>query len=368
MNVLIASANLKVGGAQRVAANIAKYAPSDYHFVYQVFNSDDGAYEKELVRLGHTIVCTPSPQGSFFQYVKSTAVLIRKEHIDIIHSHNMYANGILVFIAWILGVRGRISHSHTSKDEAKKTTARSAYKALMRQMIRWFATDYCACGIDAGRELYGRKWFEKHGTLIKNGIDIAKYRYNPENSEEIRSRYHLVGKFVIGHVGHYAAVKNQIYLLELLPAILKKQPNTVLIMFGEGDMKETLAERIRSLGLENSAILAGNTNEVHKVLSAFDIFVFPSLFEGTPLALIEAQANSLPCIASSNISADAILTDYVQQIPLEDREAWIREILNASRDARYSGPEQLAKCYETVEQSMKSVYRIYNKYERLTHG
>ena len=368
MNILIASANLKVGGAQRVAANIAKYAPPDYRFVYQVFSSEGGAYEEDIIRRGDKIVYSPSPQSNLFQYIKSTASIIRKERIDIVHSHNMYANGILIFIAWILGVHGRISHSHTSKDEVPKTTARRLYKAFMRHLIRLFGTDYCACGIDAGRELYGQKWFDKHGTLIKNGIDIEKYRFSPEYSAESRTRYHLEEKFVIGHVGHYAAVKNQLFLLELLPAILRKRPNAALVMFGEGEMREALAEKIQSLGLEDSAILAGNTNEVHKVLSAFDVFVFPSLFEGTPLALIEAQANSLPCIASTNISPDAILSDYVQQISLENRDAWIQGILSASRDSRNSGPDQLLKCYETVEQSMKSIYRIYKRYERKTHG
>ena len=351
-----------------MAANIAKYAPPDYHFVYQVFSSDGGAYETDIIKRGDKIICSPSPQSNLFQYIKSTASIIRKERIDIVHSHNMYANGILIFAAWILGVPGRVSHSHTSKDEVPVTAARRLYKSFMRHLIRRFGTDYCACGVEAGRELYGQKWFNKYGTLIKNGIEIDEYRFNPVYSKEIRSRFHLEGKFIIGHVGHYAAVKNQLFLLDLLPAILKKQPDAVLIMFGEGDMRKTLEDHIHALGLEDSAILAGNTNEVCKVLSAFDVFVFPSLFEGTPLALIEAQANSLPCIASTNISSDAILTDYVRQIPLENKDAWIREILNATRDARDSGPEQLLKDYETVEQSMKSIYQIYEKYERKTHG
>ena len=354
---------MKVGGAQRVAANIAEYAPDHFHFYYQVFGDGVGEYEPELISQGHRIVRTPSPQTSILGYIISTARLIREEQIDIVHSHNMFASGILMFLAWVLGVPGRITHSHTSKDEAFPSKLRMLYKKYMRHLIRRFSTDYIACGYDAGKELYGEDWFREKGVIIKNGIDIKAFRYNPSYAQEIRDRYHLNGKFVLGHVGHYAAVKNQSFLLELLPTILETRPKTALIMFGEGEERASLAAKITSLRLEENAVLAGNSNEIHKVLSAFDVFLFPSLFEGTPLALIEAQANSLPCIVSDTIPKDAILTDFVRQVPLDDPSAWIREILGASRKKDCSGTTQLLKSYETVEESMQSIYRIYRKYE-----
>ncbi len=364
MNILIASANLKVGGAQRVAANIAKYAPDDFQFFNQVFEDEGGEYQSIITAKGHKIGRTPAPQTSILRYIISTAKVIRKEQIDVVHSHNMYASGLLMFIAWFLGVPGRISHSHTSKDEVKPSFFRMLYKKYMRHLIRFFSTDYIACGFDAGKELYGEHWFRKRGIIVNNGIDIEAYRFDAAFAQEMRSRYHLEGKFVLGHVGHYAAVKNQSFLLSLLPAILEKRPETMLIMFGEGDGRESLARIIRERKLEDHAVLAGNSNEINKVLSAFDVFLFPSLFEGTPLALIEAQANSLPCIVSSNIPPDAILTNLVRQIPLDDPSAWIREILCASRDTNCSGAAQLMENYETVEKSMQSIYSIYRKYER----
>ena len=264
--------------------------------------------------------------------------------------------------AWLARAHGRICHSHTAKDGAPQTLQRRLYKALMRLLIRCFSTEYWACGIEAGKELYGSRWFKRHGKVIQNGIAFSDYQYRKESAEEIRQRYGLEGKFVIGHVGHYVSVKNQAFLISLMPEVVKKRPNAILLMFGEGEDRGYLSTLIHANGLEERVRLMGNVRDICKVLSSFDLFVFPSLYEGTPIALIEAQANGLPCLISDCIPDDACQTELIHRLPLEEKKKWIHAIAFMQREADSTAPSTVEEHYESVEHCMACMYRAFMKY------
>ena len=362
VNVLEICAKLNIGGAQLVAANISRYAPEDIKVNYLVFGDEIGDYEEEIVARGDHIIHHEPPRGKALSFLRDLTELMKKEKYDVVHCHTMFSSGVCMLAAKRAGVPGRICHSHTAKDDAPRTFKRKIYRRLMRWLMHSCSTDYLACGIDAGRELYGRKWFDHHGKVIKNGIDVGRFRFSETTAHEMRKQYGLEGKFVIGHVGHYVAVKNQSFLLTLLPQIQRIQPNAVLLMFGEGTDREKLEELIKENHLESTAKLMGNTRDVNQVLSAFDIFVFPSLFEGTPLALIEAQANGLPCVISDNIPKDACLTRLIKRIPLDNRNDWIEAITTAKRDFDTDWAEEISRGYETVDSSMNELYKMFSQY------
>lgn len=364
IKVLEVCAKLNIGGAQLVGANIAKYAPEDLWFCYIVFGDEVGEYESDILARGNRILHIPSPQNRLWAFFWTMVRLMRKERFDAVHCHTMYSSGVVMLAALVAGVRIRISHSHTAKDSARQSLPRKLYKSVMRFLARRCATDCWACGVDAGRELYGAKWFDRHGTVIQNGIAFSDYQYQKQNADEIRAQYGLDGKFVIGHVGHYVNVKNQAFLIDLMPEVLKEKANALLLLFGEGEDREKLAAQIRDRGLEQSVRLMGNVRNIHKVLSAFDLFVFPSLFEGTPIALIEAQANGLPCLISDRIPDDACRTELIRRLSLDEPEAWVRAILSTRRDPGTRAPEALRMCYDSIEQSMERMYLVFQRGSR----
>ena len=365
MKVLEIVADLKIGGAQRVAANIAKYAPEGMRFTYLVFGSEIGDYEAELRAEGHEIVHVSSPKKSRLAFSKALMHQLKSGRYDVVHCHTMYSCGLVMFIAKLMGVPGRISHSHTAKDQAgNRSSFRSAYKRLMQGLIWFCGTDYLACGTDAGAELYGTVRFQKKGVVIKNGIDTAAYRYSARNRTAARNALGLQNEFIIGHVGHYEAVKNQKFLIQLMPKLLNTRKDAMLLMYGGGSQRQELENEITALGLNEHARVMGNANNIPEVLSAFDVFAFPSLFEGTPLALLEAQANGVPCVISDCIPEDACVTDLIKKLPLDNHDAWIQTILNSKRDEKKDYTGVLHSQYEDIHDSMKQLYGVFSKYEK----
>lgn len=361
--ILELCSQLNIGGAQAVAAAIGRLAPASIQVDYLVFGDQVGDYESELKARGCRIHHWPAPSGGQLRFIRKLTALLRRERYDAIHCHNMFSCGTAMLAAFLAGVPCRISHSHTTREECADTLTRRLYRWAMRRLIRLFSTEYFACGVAAGNTLYGEGWFRRRGTVIPNGIDTAAYAFSPENRKTIRAGLGVENAFIIGHVGHYVAVKNQRFLIDLMPRLLEQRPDATLLLYGEGDDRAMLAERIAELGLGDRVRLMGNVRNICQILSAFDVFAFPSLFEGTPLALLEAQANGLPCIISDAIPGDAIVTANVRPIPLDDAR-WIPALAAAERTSLEDQSHILLEKYESIHDSMARIYAVVERYKK----
>lgn len=364
MKVLEICAKLNIGGAQAVAANIARYADESFKFTYAVFGEEVGEYEAEVKRKGNEILHIPAPPNGQLRFLANLLRIMRRGKFDAVHCHTMYSCGTVMLAAKLCGIPRRVSHSHTAKDEAKQSFSRKAYKRFMRFLMKTCGNVFLACGVDAGNELYGEDWFSAHGEVIKNGIDISRYVYSSDSAEAIRKKYNISDAFVVGHVGHYVNVKNQAFLIEMMLEIRKRKPKAVLLMFGEGADRGRLEALIREKHAEDYARLMGNVNNINEVLSSFDVFAFPSLYEGTPLSLIEAQANGVPCIISDTIPGDACLTDLIIKLPLSDTKSWVEAILTAKRDNSKEYNSAVREQYEDVKSSMERLYEVLAENKR----
>ena len=320
--ILVISAGLHIGGAERVAANISKYAPDDdFEFHYLVFEGYENVYGPEIQEKGGKIFTFAPPCNDYIKYLRSIIQLMREQRYTAVHSHTMFNSGLNMLAAWMAGVPVRITHSHTTKTERRVSFAQKAYECAMRWIINQLSTDYFACGVEAGNWLFGKKKFERQGFVIKNGIETNRFIWSPENRNKIRMQYGLDNAFVIGHTGSMVKVKNQEYLIELMPLIQKICPNAILMLVGGGDEDECtrLKEVAKKYGVNENVIFVGAVHNVNEYLSAFDVFAFPSLREGTPLSLIEAQANGVPCVVSTNVPSDVFLTDLISVVPLAEK-------------------------------------------------
>lgn len=361
--VLVIIGSLKIGGQEKVGKEIGIHIDRNkYEIHYLVFDENKEAYEQELNKAGIQVFHFPEPSRGYIQYLKNLAELLKDNSYDIVHAHTMFNCGWAMLLSWCMKVPCRISHSHSIKmaDHHYSILAK-AYQFVMQKLIHIFGTEFIGCGKAAGEWLFGKKFFEKHGKVIYNGIDTQKFRFSSRTRDEMRKQLNLEKQFVIGHVGHFMKVKNQQFLISLMPGILERRPEAVLLLLGDGELKEENREYCKELGIEDKVIMAGNVSNVADYLCAMDVFVFPSLYEGMPLSVIEVQCNGLPCIISDAVPEDVFLTDLITAIGLnEPKQRWIDEICRTSRKNEESYGDKMMQSGFDKRVMLKRIYSIYD--------
>lgn len=361
-NVLIIIGKLVVGGAEKVGRDIGYYADKEkFSITYIVFEQEKGIYEEELEEQGCTIYHFDPPHRGYLKFCMRLSRVIRERHIDIVHSHTMFNSGLVTMIARWNRVPIRITHSHSIKGPEHRGFIKNSYEKMMRRSILLNSTKLVACGKSAGEWLYGKNIFHDKGILIYNGIHLESYRFSSEIRNSIREHLGLKEAFIIGHVGHLAFVKNQLFIINLLPEIIKEKPEAVFMMVGDGNDRSILLEAAQKLGVEKHVVFTGNVNNVGDYMSAMDVFVFPSLYEGMPLALVEAQTNGLPCVISNRIPKDVFVTDLLCDLSLENHEKqWVQTITGMERNR---SDQYWSKMYELGFDTSVMLRKIYQLYE-----
>ena len=184
------------------------------------------------------------------------------------------------------------------------------------------------CGEESGKWLYGEK-NKSRFIMLNNAIDAASYTYDLSKREELRRQLGLADKLVIGHVGRFNPQKNHPFLLDIFAALLKKESNAVLLLVGGGVGMSKMQEKVQELGIAEHVRFLGVRSDVADLMQAMDVFVLPSLYEGLPVTMVEAQAAGLPCIISDKVPPECILTEgLVDVMPLSASPgAWAEKIL-----------------------------------------
>ncbi len=359
--ILQIAAHLTIGGAEKVCRDIGLYAnPEEYETHYVIFDDDIGDFGKEVEAKGCKIFKFREPSENYGEYFKALKDLMSKYPYTAVHAHTMFSIGWVMLAAKQMKIPVRVSHAHSALIDGNGFV-KTVYESIMRNLILSCSTDLVACGEKAGIRLYGEKAYKKRGNLILNGIDTDLFAFSQEKRDKIRDKFNINSNFVLGHTGRLAEVKNQIFLLKLMPDILKRRPDAVLMLVGDGDDREMLESTAKELKIQDKVIFAGNSTNVQDYLSAMDVFVFPSLYEGLPLSILEVQANGLPCVISDTVPPDVFLTDLIHPVSLKNDSSnkWIEEILNVTRNNVTDYPLQLKNAGFDIHTAMKKVYEIY---------
>ena len=303
--VLHVIATLNHGGAENVAVNFFRLVDKDkFSCDYLIYVNENRDYEKEINQLGGKVYCITSPRKNYIKWRKEFKTFLKNNGpYDIVHSHNLFHSADVLKIAKQMGIKRRIAHAHTTSSSVNIIILKKIYDYIQRRKLLKYATDFVACGEDAGYYLFG-KYFSQKGMVINNDIDLKKFKYKKEIREKYRELLGVQDKYVILNVGRLLPVKNQIFLIELMKEIIKEYKDVVLLIVGDGILKEEIQHKINSYHLQKNIFLLGNRDDVSNILNAADVFVMPSLFEGLPLATIEAQANGLPVVLSNTISKE----------------------------------------------------------------
>lgn len=295
-------------------------------------------YEEEILSMGGRIYhITPLTLTSMRGYLRDIQRFL-KEHREykIVHSHNSSKSVFPLRIAKKTGIPVRISHSH-NLFIGNAGSPKEMLRKFLRKPLRKVSNFNFACSKEAAIWLYGEDfWKQQRVQVLKNAIDVKKFSYQEEIRKEYRQKFGLEDKFVIGHVGRFDPQKNHAFLLDIFMEILRKKENTRLVLVGEGKLCPEIKEKAGKLGIQDKIIYTGLREDVPALMQMMDAFVFPSLFEGLGIVLIEAQTAGLPCFASKSvIPEEAAVTDLVEFISLEQSaRSWADKILQVQNQQK----------------------------------
>lgn len=312
-------------------------------FDFITHDISDNSYEKEIIELGGRIYKLPPFSFGTLKNIRNLykEILIKNKY-KIVHCNMANAAFIYLRIAEKLNVPVRILHSH--QDKAADTFSHVLRNIPLIALGKKYSNVNLACSKQAAEFLFSGK--EYH--IINNAIDYDKYKYNKEIRSKVRKELKLENSFVIGNTGRLCDQKNQSFLIEIFNSILNIKSNSILMIVGEGEKRVELMELAERKGIRDKVLFLGSRDDIDEVLQAMDVFVFPSIYEGLGISLLEAQASGLKSFCSDTIPKDADISKELVYISLEKTaDDWAKSILsNIKPNATRSDIHSLAKDYD----------------------
>ena len=315
-------------------------------------NHPNNKYRLAIEKRGGELHALPRLFSSPFKYLRELSKLVSKNKYDIVHVHGNSSTMILdIFGVMLGGCIKVITHCHSTG---------SSYVYLHRifkPLLNILVSSKIACGNEAGKWLYGKSKFH----ILANGVDVEKFRFNINVRERVRRDLGIApDSFVLGHIGEINENKNQTFIIDILSQ-LSSYGNYKLVLVGEGPDRNSIESNIEALGLTSRVILTGGINNPQDYLSAFDLMVMPSKFEGLPLTLVEAQASGLQCVISDTITTEVDLTGNVSFVPLYNgAQHWADVIRNIEPIDRVNQADK------NIRSITEKGYNIISSAQRLT--
>lgn len=355
------------GGAEAMVMNYYRSIDrTKVQFDFMVHREQRGEYEDEIEKLGGKVYrMRPIRPGSFHKYEKELDDFFTQHpEYKIIHC-NCSELGYYAFkVAKKHNVAVRICHAHSapSVDKGFMEKAKSIFRNYFKKGIRPLTTDMFVCSTVAGDWLFGKE-NESRFVMMNNAIDTKKYIQNDAVKERIRKKYNLENKYVIGHVGRFVTAKNHPFILQVFNEVQKKCENARLLLVGKYDTQigNDFIKKAEELGIKDKIVFTGVVDNVNEMLQSMDLFLFPSLYEGLPVSVIEAQAAGLKCVVSNTITSQCIVTDNVKVMSLEtDAEKWADEILKYKDGYTHEDTsKQIADAHFDIEENAKWLQNFY---------
>ena len=252
-----------------------------------------------------------------------------KEHqgeYQVVHVHIPNAAFVVLKSAKKYQIPGRVIHAHNSRGADGKIKKVRNY--ILNKWGIFYANQYFTCSESAGAYLFGKKFLDKV-CVIPNAINLAEYEFSLDCRERMRKELHIQGdELVIGHVGRFSEQKNHKFLIDTVKCLNEKKIKFKLLLLGDGELQSKIVKQVEGDGIQKRVIFAGVVSNVKEYMDAMDIFVLPSLYEGLPCVSVEAQANGLPCLISSNVTKEVKLSEKVRFLGIDNPEQWAKAISN----------------------------------------
>lgn len=359
IQVLQIVGSLNMGGIENFVVNLYRNIDRTVlQFDFLIYDKPNGKnFYEEVEKLGAKIYYVPSKKDGFKKNFEAIKTVVKQNGYQIVwkHTDNCFA-GLDVLAAKAGGAERLILHSHSTNCSGLQ----KVLHYVCRPIVNGVATDRFACGEEAGQWLFGRKKF----VPIANGINVMRYRFCSETRVAYRQNLKVEDKLVVGNIGRFGPEKNHTFMIDIFKEICSRKDNAVLLLIGEGEQQGSIREKVAKLGLDDKVLFLNTRMDVPEIMQAMDVFCMPSLYEGLPVVLIEAQAAGLPCVVSDVITREVDVTgnlrfiglnesvqtwgDVIEHIPDIDRAKMAERVKKAGYDARDIALEiqQILECAE----------------------
>jgi len=361
------------GGAENMIMNYYRNMDrSKVQFDFLLHRQEMGAFDQEIESLGGKIYRIPaiSPKN-YIRYKRALSHFFDKyPEYQIVHSHLNALSSFVLKEAKTRNIPVRIAHSHLAVEPFAikkvfapntdvKATIKDSIQSLIRKKVRRYATHFFACGEKAGDWLYGVE-NRAQVEIINNAIDSKKFIYDRESEKVVRKELDLEGKRVIGHVGRFNEQKNHFFLIEIFEKVVNALPNSCLVLIGDGNLKPKIEERVKELDIKDSVMFLGLQDNIPRLLQTFDLFLFPSLYEGLPVTLIEAQASGIPIVASNTITSEVDITGLLTFCSLNDTaQYWAEKVVKNIDHTRENTHQRIVNGKYDIAENAKKLQEFY---------
>jgi glycosyltransferase involved in cell wall biosynthesis len=352
-----------VAGVDSVVMNYYRNInKNEIQFDFFMDGIEASPYDEEIKNLGGRVYKLPAYTDSIKKNLDAFRKILNENDYKIVHCHMNTLSVFWLSVAKQEGVPIRIAHSHSTASKGGGEGIRNFVKYCLKTTCRIYPTHYCACSNYAGEWLFGKNWDTRtDAKVVRNAIDISRFRYNDAVRTHMRNEMDLSNRFVVGHVGRFVFQKNHEFLLKIFAEVRKLRPEAVLLLVGDGPLRNETEKQADDLQLGESVRFLGIRHDIQALMQAMDVFLLPSRYEGLPVVGVEAQAAGLACIFSSNISSEAVLTTTCKMLDLKSsisdwahtviseckensREKYAVELREKGYDIRHEA-EQLASYY-----------------------
>lgn len=336
IRVLIITGAMDVGGIENQLMHLLRKADRSRFQIDFTTTMEHPFYKDEIEQLGGRCIWIPETEGiHFYRQCHALYRIMKEGHYDIVHSHELFHSGMVLLTAKLAGVSHRFVHAHNWSDgdgTGRQSVVRRCYNWLMRRWILRYATDFCACSTYAGEFLYGKETTkQKNYHLIFNSVDTSKFieKYDQVESGEFCED----GWINVIQIGRFTVVKNQLFTAKIAEELKKRGRKIRILCAGnngneyEQQVRSVIAER----GLEEHMRLLGVRKDIDVLARKASAFLLPSLYEGMPLVMIEAQASGLPCVTADTYSREVDFgIGYVDWLTLEQSAAQWADAVEAA--------------------------------------
>jgi len=299
----------------------AKLAHDRFTFDFMLNEDVDAETRAYIEGNGSKIFVMPELKVvNIFRYIKELSLFYKKHDYKIIHGH--VANSAVFYLGIARNVPLKIIHSQNAGGSVILT--KRIRNWILTRFIKIVANRYVACSKEAAEFLFGKK---NNATILSNAIEVEEFSFKPEKRETIRNALDLENALIIGHVGRFCVEKNHSFLIDVFSQINEKYTNAVLMLIGDGELFDNIQRKAVANAAHDNILFMGKVDNISDYLSAMDVFVLPSLSEGLPLVVVEAQASGLPVLASDRVTREVDVTGMVTFLPLEVRR-WVEILRN----------------------------------------
>lgn len=358
------------GGVGEWLLNVMRRLSGKVIFDFLVYRPEPPEVIVEVESHGGRVLWGADPHRPW-AFISQLMRLLRKNGpYDIVHSHLFTYSGLVVFVGHLLGVPHRLVHSHTDTSQGnyrKSGIFRASYLSIMKWLIKNYATQGLAVSRDAAEDLFGKQWdIDGRITLLYCGIDLGLYK-GPVDSAAIKKELGLPQKaLIVGHIGRFVMIKNHKFIIKVVCEIIERKPNTIILFVGDGPLRPKIEEIVNRKGISGHVKFMGLRRDVPRLLQgAMDVVILPSLYEGLPLVLLEAQAAGRVSVYSDSITREVeVIPSLMRRMPLSASAAdWAKAIIEAHTKPSPITPEEalqlMAASHFNIEVSAQKLAQIY---------